>query len=276
MKDPFEALPLDLPGGGKSLVEFNLRLWSAGGQPRRPLRVDVQTELREANAAGLPAGREPGDLLTLHEQLESLMKRRASAKYAMRVTGERRQTNIFYIPEKLGLLRKRDPRELLEPAIQAFGDKLGRPLCVTFHDDPDWSRLLGVYSVHDPEQWVMDRQMLVHMAKKRDAIHAHRSVAHRVYLPGREAARDFLREVRKLRFKGEGGPKTAAAGAPGPLVLVVVRSEPTIATWHLHPVVLSVKGAALRHGGVYHGWETELIPSLEPPPLSGAAVPPPG
>ena len=268
MREPFEAVPLDLPGGGKSIIEFDVDLWSRGAQPRRPLRVDVTTELREPNAAGLVQGTDVGDLKLLQERLEVFMKRRASAVYAMRVTGERRQTSVFYVAASLGVLRRRDPREVLEPAISKFGAASGRELVATFHDDPEWSRLLSVYAAHDPAQWAADRQLLTHLAKQRDAIHARRAVAHRLFFPGRDAGRDFLREVRKLRFRGEGGPKPAAVGEPGAFVLVVVRTEPTLATWHLHPVVLIVKAAALKHGGVYEGWETELVPSLEPPPLT--------
>ncbi len=269
MKESFEGIPFDHPGGGKSLIEFNPYYWSDGVEPKRPVRVEISTDLRDPNGAGLAHGRELGDLATFQERLEILMKRKGSARYVMRVTGEGRQTNIYYIPAALGLLRKRDPRDALEPAIVSFGESCDRPLTVTFHDDPEWSRLLGIFETHDPAQWAWDRQMLVHLAKKRDAVHARRQVAHNVYFPSRDACRDFLRDIRKqLRFKSEGGPKKAAPGKPGPFVIVVVRVEPTIATWHLHPVVLSVKRVAGQHGGVYDGWETELIKSLEPPPLS--------
>ncbi len=268
MKEPFEALPRDLPGGGKSLIEFNLNLWSAGAQARRPLRVDVAATLRDPNAAGWAQGSEVGDLTLLHERLEVLMSRRASAEYALRVTGEGKQVNTFYVASKLGLLRNKDPREVLGAALARFGESSGYPLTASFEEDPEWSALLGVYPTWDPAQWALDRNMLVHLAKQRDAIHARRPVAHRVYLPSREACRAFLKDARKLRFKAEGGPQPAGADKPAEFVLVVVRQEPTLATWHLHPVVLTVKALATTHGGVYDGWETELIESLEPPPLS--------
>jgi len=99
-----------------------------------------------------------------------------------------------------------------------------------------------------------------------DAIHERRIVAHRAYFAQREQCRDFLQEVRKLRFKADGGPKALPDGR---FVAVVERLEPTLTTWHLHPVVLSVKALVVQNGGTYDGWETELIPSLTPPPLVG-------
>lgn len=267
MATPFELTPHDRPGGGKSIIAFDAYLWADGADARRPLRVEVTGPLNDPNAAGLAHGTELGDLTALQEQLDRLMRRRAKARYAMRVTGEGKQTSIFYVAASLGLVRKRDPREALPKAITRFSESIGRELTVTFHDDPGWSRLLEIYSAHDPDQWSADRQMLIQMAKKSDAIHARRPVAHRVFFPDRDACRDFLRDIRKLKFKGEGGPKKAGSGDPGEFVLVVVRPEPTIATFHLHPVVLSVKAAASQRGGVYDGWEVELIPSLQPPPL---------
>ena len=271
MKEPFEVVPFDRPGGGKSLIEFNLHHWADGADAKRPLRVDVTTELHDPNAAGLAQGPDLGDLATLQERLEIFMRRKASAKYVMRITGAGEQVHTFYVPATLGVLRKRDPRETLDSAIVGFGESSGRDLSVAFEDDPEWSRLLGVYSAHDPEQWHWDRSMLMQLAKQSDAIHARRAVAHRVYFDDRDACREFLRGVRKLRFKGEGGPKNAKAGKPGAFVIVVVRTEQTLATWYMHPVVLSVKAVALEHGGTYAGWETELVPSLEPPPLAPAS-----
>jgi len=106
---------------------------------------------------------------------------------------------------------------------------------------------------------------MVHLAKKGDAIHGRRTVTHRVFFDTAEGARDFLREVRKLKFKPDGGPK---AQGDGRHLVVFDRVEPTIAIWHMHPVVLSVKVLAVSTGGTYQRWETDFIQSLVPPPLT--------
>ena len=266
-KDEIEQQPLNLPGGGKALIDWCRPLWLHGANPRRPLRLEVAATVLNPGPTGMPEGPELTPLENLEFKLTRLLTRRVKCDHVMTVTGASERVYVFYLAAHVGLLRKRSTREVLDPLLARLSETEGRPLRVAWFDDPAWSRLLGVFSAHDPAQWKTDRALLIHMAKARDAVHARRIVAHRAFFTERDACRDFLRDVRRLKFKSDGGPKDTADGK---LVVLVERLEPTIATWHLHPVVLSVKALVLEHGGTYDGWETELIPSLEPPPLTGA------
>lgn len=269
-KNELELQPKNLPGGGKAIVSWCRPLWLQGAHPRRPLRLEVSTPVRAPGPTGMPEGAEVTALENLEFLLTRLVTRRAQADHAMTVTGGGEQVFVFYLAARCGLFRTKDTRATLAPLLEQLGAREGRSLGVTWADDPGWTRLLGLFEAHDPAQWKTDHALMIHMAKANDAIHARRTVAHRLYFTDRDGCRDFLRDVRRLKFKADGGPKEEADGR---LVVLVERLEPTIATFHLHPVVLSVKVLAAAHGGVYHGWETDLIPSRTPPPLMPGAPP---
>jgi hypothetical protein len=268
MKEPFEHQPLDNPSGGRSILSWNLHLWANGPDGKRPVRVDVSWPVRNPNPNGMPEDEEVEDLTTLQKNLVSLMKRRADAKYALGIVGDGVQSHVFYAPERVGFLRKKDLRDALGPALEDFGEDNGRELDVAFVEDAEWSRLLRIFASHDPLQWQADRALLLHMIKQRDAVGAKRPVAHRAHFDEREQCREFLQGARKLRFKSEGGPKQAKPGAPGAWTGVVVRKEQTLLTWHIHPVVLSIKDIVTRAGGVYDGWEAEIVSRKDPEPLA--------
>jgi len=264
-KTETEIQLVNLPGGGKSIVEWCRPLWMNGADPRRPLRLEVAATVMEPNAMGMAEGAEASALDDLEFLIRRLLPRGARAEHAMSISGAGEKVYVYYLRPRLGLLKKRAAQEVLDPALARLAASAGRPVRVSWIDDPEWSKLLGVFPAYDPDQWKTDQAMVVHMAKASDAIHARRVVVHRAYFDDRDACRAFLKDVRRLKFKAEGGPKQVADGR---FVALVERLEPTIATWHLHPVVLSVKQAALAQGGTYHGWETELIKSLVPPPLT--------
>lgn len=266
-KEETELLPQNLPGGGKAIIEWCRPLWLHGADARRPLRLEVTATVASPDPLGMPEG---ADLTAMDNVAFRLGKALpGAAEHVMTVTGASARTWVYYLKPRVGVLKKQDAREALRPALDKVVAASELPVRVSWADDPGWSRLLAIFPAHDPEQWKADQALLIHMAKQRDAIHARRMVGHRAFFPDREGCRAFLREARKLKFKPDGGPKEAANGE---VCGLVERLEPTIATWHLHPVVLSVKALVLEHGGRYHGWETDLIESLEPPPL----VPPMG
>jgi hypothetical protein len=256
-------------GGKKSLIEYSRPLWMQGADPSRPLRLEVTTDLRQPGGTGMPEGPEVVELDNLEHLLNGLVARRGSGVLCMRVSGSATRVYVFYLKAASGLFRKKAAREKLEPELARIGDKVGRELRVAWFDDPGWTRLLGVFSAYDPEQWLADRALLMHMVKAGDAVHARRSVAHRVYFTEREPCRDFLRDARRLKLKSDVGPKPTTDDR---LLVRVERLEPTLATWHLHPVVLNVKALAQKYGGTYDGWEAEFIQTLIPPPLKGPMV----
>ena len=107
---PFEQHPLDaVDGGPRSLMEWNSELWMDGVDPRRPLRIDVSFDLREPTPNGLPVGAESTYLRDLYPRLASFIRRKTSAKYAMRLSRDGRQEHVFYAPAKSGLLARKDP-----------------------------------------------------------------------------------------------------------------------------------------------------------------------
>lgn len=265
-KDEIEQHPLQLPGGKKSLIEFSRRLFLDGPDPRRPLRAEVTIALRSPGPTGMPEGADAVELDNVAYLALKQLTGRGRGEHALTVTGAGARVLICYLPERVGLLRKRDPREVLTPALERIGREAGRELAVTFVHEPGWDRLLGIYPAHDPAQWQLDRALLMHMIKAGDAVHARREVAHKIYFPSRDASRDFLRQVRRLKLESRGAPRQLSEDR---WVVMVSRLEPTLVTWHLHPVVLNVKAAAAAHGGTYDGWEAELVPSLVPPPLTG-------
>jgi|GEM_PF-2099701 len=262
-KEETELLPQNLPGGGKAIVEWCRPLWLSGPDTRRPLRLDVTATVASPSPHGMPEGAELTALDNIAFRLKKALPGGA-AEHALTVTGAGERTWVYYLKPRLGLLKKQDARAALSATLEKVASDSELPVRSAWADDPEWSKLLGIFPAHDPEQWKSDQALLIHMAKQRDAIHSRRMVAHRAFFPDRDGCRGFLREARKLKFKSDGGPKPAAGGE---LCGLVERLEPTIATWHLHPVVLSVKALVLEHGGRYHGWETDLIESLEPPPL---------
>ncbi len=263
---PFEQHPLDaVDGGPRSLMEWNSELWMDGVDPRRPLRLDVSFDLREPTPNGLPVGAESTYLRDLYPRLASFIRRKTSAKYAMRLSRGGRQEHVFYAPAKSGLLSRKDPLTALGGALPKFGaNNGGYSMGVAVVDDPDWSRLMGIFSVYDPAQWHADRQLLIAMMKQRDAVMAKRPVAHKAHFAEREGCRLFLQAARKERFKSEGGPKKTKHG----WTATVVRREQAVATWHIHPVVLMVKALASSAGGTYDGWEAELVARKDPVPLA--------
>lgn len=272
MKEDFEYLPLENPHGGKSIIAWDLAQWERGKDPRRPLRLEVAIPLLDQTPTGMPQGSETDELADLNRRLVRLVRRHTGARLAMRVTGVGADVHVFYVPAKVGLVRRQATPAKLEPLLARFGNNAGREVEVSWHDDPEWSRLLGIFRSHDPKQFHTDRALVLHMWKARDAIMEKRSVAHRSFFEDRDQCRAFLKDARQRRYKPEGGPKKSDKADGGEWTVVVERVEPTIGVWHIHPVALEVKELAERHGGTYDGWETELIPRTDPVPL----VPPGG
>jgi len=264
----FEQQPIDNPGGGRTLLEWNSELWMDGCDRKRPLRVEVLWKLPNSTT-GLPEGADVKRVEDATGRLEGIVKRRAGGRYALRVTGDGQQEHVFYIPAKTGLVLKKDPRAGIEQAARKLGDSTGYPVEeVRFVEDPEWTRLLGIYERHDPEQWHSDRALMIHMIKQRDAVLARRAVHHKAVFPDRDSCRTFLQAARKERFKSEGGPKETDDGWIGR----VVRKEAGVATWVIHPVVLVLKRLAEDAGGEYDGWSAEVIKRKDPEPLTAPKV----
>lgn len=264
-KDETEQQPVNLPGGGRSIIDWCRPMWMSAPDAKRPLRLEVTVAVDAPDAQGMAEGDEVTALDDVGFLLEKAVRSAGGGEHVMTVRGSGEQVFVFYLRAQAGLLKKRSAKEVLEPQIAKIGGRVGRDLRVAWFDDPSWSRLIDIYPAHDPARWKADRALLVHMAKARDAIHGRRAVIHRATFAEREQCRQFLQGVRKLKFKPDGGPRQTASGK---FVAILERVEPTIATWHLHPVVLSVKALAVEAGGTYDGWETDLIESLEPPPLT--------
>lgn len=265
-KEDLEQQPKNLPGGGKAIIDWCRPLWLDGADARRPLRLEVTAQVRDPDATQMPHDDELTELDNLAFRIGKALPGGAGTEHAMTITGAGERTWIYYMKPRVGVVRKQDPRTVVPGALERLRDPTGAPLRLAWEDDPAWSKLLGIFEAHDPAQWREDRALMVHMIKANDAVHGRRVVGHRASFAEREQCRDFLRDVRRLKFKPDGGPKPTADGR---LTTLVERIEPSIVTWHLHPVVLSVKALVLEHGGTYDGWETPLIPSLTPPPLTG-------
>lgn len=268
MKDEFEVHAVDLKGGGRSVIAWSLAHWKAGADAARPLRLEVRARLAQPNAAGMPDDEEGDRLTRLQDKLPGVLKRKAKAKYAMRVAGEGEVVHVFYAPRTVGLLGKRDVLEVVRPLVDKLAGEFDLALDASAHEDAQWSRLLTIFPSRDPEQYHTDRHVVLQMAKQRDALGAPRTVAHRAHFPDREGCREFFKDARKLKFKSEGGPRKAGADDPGAFTGVVLRKEPNIMTGHIHVVALTVKGLVEQHGGTYEGWEPELVKRTDPEPLA--------
>lgn len=264
MAAPFEHQPVETADGGRSVMAWNLQLWANGVDAKRPCRVEITWDIQGPTPGGMPEAQEEARLTDMAARLEGAMKRKASAKYALRLTGDGKQTHVFYTPARVGVVGRKDVSEAVRKMLAGFGDARARNPTFVVADDPEWTRILGIFESHDPEQWQADRALLVHMAKQRDAIMARRPVHHRATFQDRDQCRAFLQGARKLRFKSEGGPKQVG----GAWVGSVVRKEPTLATYHLHAVVLKLKALVAQGEGVYDGWETEVVKRLDPEPLT--------
>ena len=265
-KADIESQPIDLPGGGKAIIDWHRTLWLDGGDSKRPLRLDVTTTLRSPGSTGMPEGEEAVEVDNLIFRVNQQVKRRANGLHVMTIRGGGKVVLVYYMAQSGGLLRRRPARDALIPALNALAAEGGHALTLDFAEDPTWTKLLSIFGDHDPTQWQSDRAQMIAMAKAGDGIHARREVAHRVDFPNREACPPFLKAIRRMKFKPDGGPKATASKTNW--VVSFQRNEPTLATWHLHGVVLKVKALAREHGGRYRGWETELIESKIPPPLT--------
>ena len=243
--------------GPPMFVAWNVEAWHDAPDKKKPLRLEVDVPVLTSKGNGMPQASELADLAKIQEKLVPNVERKVNARYVMRFTGAGRQRHVFYTPQAIGLLRKKDVVEHLAPTLGVFSHGWERTFTSQAADDPEWTALKDVFPSTDPDQWFWDREAVRVLAESGADLYKRHMVTHWTYFPDAERARSYLKQARRFGFKALGGPKERPDKEPLAWCVRVKRREREVTLVHLHPGVLKLVNIAKELGGDYDGWEAE-------------------
>jgi hypothetical protein len=223
----------------------------------RPKLVRIRYALRAARADGQPEPAEAEALTRVEDMLAAALAP-VGAVYTGRVTLAGFREHFFYLPDAVGVHVELDA---VRAALAEYdlGDQ--------GEDDPAWHAYLQeLFPTPRAHRWLLDRRAVEALARRGDRSDRPRPVDHQASFSAAEAREAFVGAVRAQGFevvaRRDDGPPTGAFS-------VDLRRPDPVTLREIHAVSWGLAEAAIRHGGLYDGWQANVAPATDPAPDRG-------
>ncbi len=234
--------------GPRSLMT-NVRFRDEGSSPdpTRPLAVCVNLPFQNPDDHGMG---ETSEMELIDREIDRLALRilsEASGVYVGRVRGQGRVRLWFYAPESS------------QHAIETLARAAFKSRVIGFeiHRDPQWSNYQAMLPSDDEHQRVMDQMVINQLAQHGDPLSVPRDVQHFAYFGDDASARQFADKLKMEGFRIT--IEEAAEPAPGAEICVIANRDDPATPEAIMPITSRLLALAKEHGGVYDGWEAQLI-----------------
>lgn len=247
MSDQWEFFYCAIDGAPASIF-VDIGLYDSVPDESRPHRVIVTAFLQEPTEQGMTTDAEADRLWKLEDSLVQALKDSANAVFAGRVTADGARTFYFYVS---------NPELAADKAEHAIDRESGYDVHIDFDDDPDWSDYLDtLYPAPIDWQQIFDRQLVEQLIEAGDSLTAAREVAHYLYFNSTDGREQFIEVVTSLGFDiSERGEQSEH---DHPHALRITRQDPVVMD-HIHNITCDLLAHAAPHGGIYDGWECEVV-----------------
>ena len=108
------------------------------------------------------------------------------------------------------------------------------------------------------KQWMDCRDIYEHLVKLGDPVNVRRDVRHYMYFPTPESRKDFQTRLKKILKGFLAVYENYDPDNENPYVLIISRKDKVEFLW-IWGVISEVADLVQDVGGVYDGWETEMI-----------------
>ncbi len=216
--------------------------------PSRPHRVIVTTFLQEPTEQGMTTDAEADRLWKMEEGLVRELSASADAVFVGRVTSDGARSFYFYVS---------DPGPVPETTEHAVDQFPGYDAHIDVDDDPNWSDYLEtLYPAPVDWQQIFDRQLVEQLIEAGDPLTPAREVAHYLYFNSTDGREQFIEVVTPLGF--DTSDRGEQQGEDYPFGVRITRPDPVVMD-HIHNITRDLLSHAAPHGGIYDGWECELM-----------------
>lgn len=234
--------------GAPASVFVDTSLYDTAPDTDRPHRVIVTAFLQEPTEQGMTTDEEAERLWKIEERLVGLLAETAGAVFAGRITADGERAFYFYVSNS---------GPVPEKAEHAFDQVPGYDFHVDIDDDPEWSDYIDtLYPAPIDWQQIFDRQLVEQLIEAGDPLTPPREVAHYLYFNAQEGREQFTEIVEPLGFQI--ADTTEQPEEDHPYALRITRHDPVVMD-HIHNVTRDLLAHAAPLGGIYDGWECELM-----------------
>lgn len=214
----------------------------------RPHLVVVTAILQEPNEQGMTTDEEAERLWKIEEWLVKLLAEAAGGTFVGRVTSEGTRAFYFYVS---------NPEPVPDKVDHAFDQLPGYDYHVELDDDPEWEAYVDtLYPAPIDWQQIFDRQLVEQLIEAGDPLTVPREVAHYLYFNSPDGRDEFEGVVSPLGFQI--ADKAEQPDEEHPHALRITRQDPVVMD-HIHNVTRDLLSHAAPLGGIYDGWECELM-----------------
>ena len=249
MSDEWEFFYCAIEGAPAS-VFVDVGLHSALPDPLRPHRVIVTTFMQQPTEQGMTADAEAETLWKLEAGLVSALKESSGAVFAGRVTSDGARAFYFYVS---------NPESVANRTADVFDLAPGYDFNLDINDDAEWSDYFDtLYPAPIDWQQIFDRQLVEQLIEAGDPLTSPREVAHYLYFNSTDGRESFVEVVTPLGFHIS--DRSEPTEQDHPYGLRLTREDPVVMD-HIHNVTRDLLSHAAPHGGIYDGWECEVMGS---------------
>ncbi len=247
MSDQWEFFYCALEGTPAS-VFVDVGIYETTPDALRPHRVMVTTFLQEPTEQGMATDEEAERLWKMEEWLVRGLEAPAGAQFVGRITSDGARSFYFYVS---------NPEPVAANVEHAIDQVPGYDVQVDIDDDPEWSDYFDtLYPAPVDWQQIFDRQLVEQLIEAGDTLTAAREVAHYLYFNTADGREQFADVAQTLGF--EISNRGEQPDEDHPHAVRITRQDPVVMD-HIHNVTRDLLAHAAPHGGIYDGWECEVI-----------------
>ena len=233
-------------GEGPASIRFDLGLEERAPIASLPVAIQVRVALKHPNAHGMTTDAEFPLLSAFEDALGRLL---SDACIAGVVTGSGSRVHHLYASS-------------FEPTAQRAQDLAGEELPdydveIGGFDDPDWRQYFEfLYPNQLAWRWIKDRRVLEALEEEGDDGTTPRRITHWAYFDSAESRSAFAASLPAMGYRIEEELEDQDAEHTLGLQFATTEPEPPRA---IFPRTERLEMRAMELGGVYDGWEVELI-----------------
>jgi regulator of RNase E activity RraB len=247
MSDQWEFFYCAIEGAPAS-VFVDVGICDSVPDESRPHRVIVTTFLQDPTDQGMTTDAEAEQLWKLEESLVRELRDAAGAVFVGRITTGGARSFYFYVANPVPVSDKTD---------DAFDQVPGYDHLVDIDADTEWSDYFEtLYPAPVDWQQIFDRQLVEQLIEAGDPLTPAREVAHYLYFNSTEGRETFVEVVTALGFVVS--DRSEQSEEDHPHALRITRDDPVVMD-HIHNVTRDLLSHAAPEGGIYDGWECEVV-----------------
>lgn len=235
--------------GAKYSIMIDLQHRDGGLVPDKQRRslILIHVTFDDPSEHGMGAQTEANAIDRVMDDLGPRSFKDGGAVYVARLRGSGRASICLYAADDAVPTIERLARDAFK----------SRKIEIERRDDPEWDVYRQMLPLDVEERRFWDQMVINELQRSGDPLTPPRDVRHYAYFPDEPSAQRYASALRTERFTVRVEP--SANPSPGGEICVIANRDDPATPEAIMPITSRLLALAKEHGGVYDGWEAQLI-----------------